>query len=223
MAINLTTIDPTATKFDLTALTSADIHQLTAVELRKLGSQCGIKGASRGKRDELLKALTIVRASQLKAKAEAEEKAKAEAEAKAAAEASAKAAAEATNDDGPVTVRKGQPRTGFAIPKPAVEKATRPRAGVSISRQGQIVRAKGNKAEVVRAAAAAIGYAVKIAVKGGQTILTATSEFRQLCLVWDDRGRYVYPASKWETSDGDGNTVIRRVRNVSEALRLIEI
>lgn len=50
---------------NLTEISTESMMALTAVELRKLGALAGIKGASKGKKDDLLKALVIVRHEQL--------------------------------------------------------------------------------------------------------------------------------------------------------------
>lgn len=57
---------------NLTETTVEAIMALTAAELRKLGAQAGIKGASKGKKDDLVKALVVIRHEQLIAKEQAE-------------------------------------------------------------------------------------------------------------------------------------------------------
>lgn len=77
------TADVLTDMIDLTAITLSD---LTAVELRKLGGQVGIKGASKGKRGDLLSDLSIIRNAQqdmIDAQRKAAEKAKSQAAPKA--------------------------------------------------------------------------------------------------------------------------------------------
>lgn len=93
---------------NLTEISTESMMALTAVELRKLGALAGIKGASKGKKDELLKALVIVRHEQLVAQ-EAERVQAAAAEATPATE-TAEPAAEAKPRKGSCEICATRPR-----------------------------------------------------------------------------------------------------------------
>jgi hypothetical protein len=52
-------------------VTGTDFHLLSAVELRKFAAKAGVKGASKGKKADLIAALETIEAAQLKAAADA--------------------------------------------------------------------------------------------------------------------------------------------------------
>jgi len=170
---------------------------MTAVELRVLGRQLGIKGASKGKRLDLLKGITTIRHEQLAA-AEAE---------RAAAEAEQQAcAAEAATSKMELDETRNAPPAG----------------GKRIGRKGQAIYAKGDKYAIVAAEAERLAYVVSKTTSDGNTILQAIAGIRHLTLMWDAKGRYIYSASSWKLSASEaGKPKARRVRNVAEALRLL--
>lgn len=96
-------------------------------------------------------------------------------------------------------------------------KAKRPQAGSS--KAGMVVHAKGDisaKVAVVREAAEARGLKVLAETLKHEYRLVATGDGFELTVTWDGHGRYDYPKSGALVAGK-----VRKVRNVSEALRLI--
>lgn len=236
-------------------LTTTDLTVLTAVELRKTAAAAGIKGASKGRKNDLALALAAIKTQQLD-----------EAAAVAAIQAAAAEPVKTT------TVRKGscnvcekrsavrgtngqcQPcfdeggwenthsdfgHAEFDLAKLTEEQAAEVHgcwicypelnlaqrdAATRGSKSGMEIKAKGDKVQVFKAAAEAAGFTVTVQVEtyeGGNTRTYATAVFggikgEHIVLAWEG-SRFDYPNSQ---ASKDGK--VRKVRNLSEALRLLE-
>jgi hypothetical protein len=239
-------------------VTGTDFHLLSAVELRKFAAKAGVKGASKGKKAELIAALEVIEASQLEAARIEIEAAKA-----AAAPAPAKTVKapklcsicnkrrpsskngksyadqcdpchqeggwENTHSDGghdaileigeaDRTDAQAEEIDGCWICFPELNEAKKERTvRTGVNRQGQVVVAKGDKAEVFRAAAEAAGYDVKVDTETsfGYVTASAAKDGKLIELVWF-ADAYLYGASFVEVAGKR-----RKIRNLKEALRLI--
>lgn len=233
-----------------TDLTVIDFDSATAVEIRKLAAEYGVKGASRGKKADLIAALAPFVAEQRKAKEEAAKPAKKAKKAKTekapkirkfrfsqddlameenghsdnSHETLADPNADLDIKNGGWTFRsQADADKWFAATREEMETCPICHPEIVInsahsgsSRAGMVInvplRADGRtKAETVAARLDAVKVPAKIRRFKGEEILTAEIDGTELKLVWDAQGRYVYGASKFGT---------RKVRNVSEALRL---
>lgn len=232
-------------KIDLTAMTLTEIENLGAVALRKFAAELGVKGASRGKKSDLLGAIVPMwEAARKEAEAKKESAKKAAKPAKApkvrkirftqdelAGEENSHSdnahdslagtdridlegwnfKSQADLDEWVAEERKTMERCPICHPEIVANSAHS-----GSSRAGMVInvplRADGRtKAETVAARLDAVKVPAKIRRFKGEEILTAEIDGTELKLVWDAQGRYVYGASKFGT---------RKVRNVSEALRL---
>jgi Rho termination factor, N-terminal domain len=179
---------------------TAHLESMTAVELRKLGAANGIKGASKGKKADLVAAIAAIRI------AEAEEL---------AAEQAEKELAE-------------QDMTEVAAHKDAVVDEELAKAARR-SRRGMVIVAKGtevHKSETFRKAAEALGYQVEIeytetgevdeddepiirhhavATKGGTVV----------------EGSWIGKAWDYANAGAGIGGKARKVRNLKEALRIL--
>lgn len=226
---------------------TAHLESMTAVELRKLGAANGIKGASKGKKADLVAAIAAIRI------AEAEELARKEREAAAAAAPAAPkkgicedcgrrvgksghptlctacydyAGWENTHSD---SGHEGNPEAEDAEICPVCHPELDPRKAVKPgrSRAGMVIVAKGtelHKSETFRVAAEAAGWTVTIL---GYVNLAEDGE---------EQERYVATATKdgdtielawngraydYPSSSANFGGKGRKVRNLKEALRLI--
>lgn len=228
-----------------TDLTVIDFDAATAVEIRKLAAEFGVKGASRGKKADLIAALAPFVAEQRKAKeAKPAKKAKAEKAPKVrkirfsqdelameenghsdnAHETLADPNADLDIKNGGWTFRsQADADKWFAATREEMEtcpichpEIVANTAHSGSSRAGMVInvplRADGaTKAATVAERLKAVKVPAKVRRYKGHEILTAEIDGTELRLEWDAQGRYVYGASKFGT---------RKVRNVSEALRL---
>lgn len=191
---------------NLLALTETGLNANTAVELRKAAAELGIKGASKGRKADLILAIMdLVYAAQDAKKAEdAElaEKYQAVLDAEKALETST--APEATDEA-------------------AAKKARRSRLGMVIVAKGTEI----HKSATFKAAAEASGWSVELTVtvetveEDGEEFeiekhtAVATREGDSIVMVWNGRA-YDYPASQGFIGGKD-----RKIRNLKEALRVI--
>lgn len=176
---------------------TAHLDSMTAVELRKLGATMGIKGASKGKKADLVSAIAAIRIAQ------AEEAAKVEA----AVDAKVNKGVDATAGDDSETAKK----------------ARRSRRGMVIVAKGTEV----HKSLTFKLAAEAIGWTVEIerltevVEEDGEEFeiekhtAVATREADSITMVWNGRA-YDYPASQGFIGGKD-----RKIRNLKEALRVL--
>lgn len=230
-----------------TDLTVIDFDATTAVEIRKLAAEYGVKGASRGKKADLVAALAPFVAEQRKAK-EAPKAAK-----KDKTEKAPKVRKIRFSQDELAMEENGHSDQGHeaiaATPvgefpaawgTPAKKDLAKDLAYIAeirkametcpvchpeivantahsgSSRAGMVInvplRADGRtKATVVAEKLDALKIEAKVRRFKGDEILTAKIGDSELKLVWDAQGRYVYAFSAFNG---------RKVRNVSEALRL---
>lgn len=228
-----------------TDLTVIDFDSATAVEIRKLAAEYGIKGASRGKKADLTAALAPFVAEQRKAK-----------EAKPAKKAKTPPAEKVRkirftqdelameenghSDQGHEAIAAtpvGEYPANWGTGKPSAKdlayvaeireemkrcpichpEIVANSAHSGSSRLGMVInvplRADGRtKAETVAARLDALKIDAKIRRFKGDEILTAKIGDKELKLTWDAQGRYVYALSSFNG---------RKVRNVSEALRIV--
>lgn len=228
----------------MTDLTVIDFSAATAVEIRKLAAEFGIKGASRGKKADLTAALAPFVAEQREAKeAPAKATEKAEKVRKIRFSQDELAMEENSHSDrGHETVAatpEGEYPEAWGVP--AAKNLAKDLASIAeirkameacpichpeivantahsgSSRTGMVInvplRADGRtKATVVAEKLDALKIDAKIRRFKGDEILTAKIGEKELKLVWDAQGRYVYDFSNFNG---------RKVRNVSEALRLV--
>lgn len=216
-------------------ITTTDLTKLTAVELRKLGGQCEIKGASKGRKDELMAQLVTIQQGQLEAAKQAE--VKATAPRKGICEDCGKrrisklvvgpnlcdvcydyAGWENTHQDGDEGPEDHEtcPICHPELDKRYVVREGRSRAGMEIVAKGTEI----HKSETFKAAAEAAGWTVQVhteTYEGGNTrhYADATKDGNAIQLAWDGRA-YDYPASSARINGKD-----RKVRNLKEALRLL--
>lgn len=235
------------TKIDLTAMTLTEIESLGAVALRKFAAELGVKGASRGKKSDLLDAIVPMWEA---AKAEAAKTAKPAKKAKTEKPAKVRkirfsqdelameenghsdnSHEELSDPNADLDIKNGgwtfrsqaDADAWFAETRKIMEtcpichpEIIANTAHSGSSRAGMVinvpVRANGaTKAATVAARLDAVKIPAKIRRFKGHEILTAEIDGTELRLEWDAQGRYVYGSSKFGT---------RKVRNVSEALRL---
>jgi len=218
---------------ELTALTETGLNANTAVELRKAAAELGIKGASKGRKADLIvEIMKLVDAAKAEAAKQAETK---PAPRRGGCEDCGRrvnknvhpdicevcydyAGWENTHQDGD----KG-PEGHEACPicHPELDKRFTRREGRS--RAGMEIVAKGteiHKSETFKAAAEAAGWTVEIhteTYEGGNTrhYADATKDGNAIQLAWEGRA-YDYPASSARIGGKD-----RKVRNLKEALRLL--
>ena len=227
----------------MTDLTVIDFDAATAVEIRKLAAEYGIKGASRGKKADLTAALAPFVAEQRKAKeAKPAKKAKTEKAPKVRkirfSQDELAMEENGHSDQGHEAIAAtpvGEYPAGWngkgtaedlayvAEIREAMETCPVCHPEIVInsahsgsSRAGMVInvplRADGRtKAETVAARLDAVKIPAKIRRFKGHEILTAEIDGTELKLEWDAQGRYIYALSRFGT---------RKVRNVSEALRL---
>ena len=221
---------------ELTALTETGLNANTAVELRKAAAELGIKGASKGRKADLIaEIMKLVEA----AKAEAAKQAEAKPVKKGTCEDCGKrrisklvvgpnlcdvcydyAGWENTHQDGDTGPEDHEscPICHPELDKRYVVREGRSRAGMEIVARGTEV----HKSETFKVAAEAAGWTVKIhteTYEGGNTrhYADATKDGKAIQLAWDGRA-YDYPASSARSGGKD-----RKVRNLKEALRLLAI
>jgi Rho termination factor-like protein len=223
---------------------TAHLQSMTAVELRKLGAKVGIKGASKGKKAELVAAIAEMRI------AEAAKLAAKEAASVKPAKRSSKctdcgrkegfrgselcddcreyAEWENTHSDNGHENGEGEFAEGCPVCHPELD----PRKGpvkTGRSRAGMVIVAKGteiHKSETFRVAAEAAGWTVTVQSEtyelpegttgeGTRYYATATKGESHIALAWDGRA-YDYPES-----GASFHGKARKVRNLKEALRLL--
>ena len=222
---------------ELTALTETGLNANTAVELRKAAAELGIKGASKGRKADLIaEIMKLVEA----AKAEAAKQAEVKPVKKGTCEDCGKrrisklvvgpnlcdvcydyAGWENTHQDGDTGPEDHEscPICHPELDKRYVVREGRSRAGMEIVARGTEV----HKAETFRVAAEAAGWTVKIMdtfaeTEGDGPIRYYADAHRgndAIQLAWEGRA-YDYPSSSARIGGKD-----RKVRNLKEALRLL--
>jgi len=231
----------------MTDLTAINLTTLTAVELRKLAALAGFKGANKGRKADLLAALIPLQNEQVDAAAEAADKVAKPVRKSTCNVCEKRRAAKGTNgqctpcyeegawenthNDGGhadfdlanLTADQDAEVDGCWICYPSLNLAQR-EAVTRSSKAGMEIKAKGDKVQVFKAAAEAAGFAVTVQVEtyeGGNTRTYATAVFggikgEHIVLAWEGT-RYDY-----QNSEASKGGKVRKVRNLSEALRLLE-
>jgi hypothetical protein len=237
-------MNPTAVELGIVShiedLTTMDLSVLTAVELRKLGSAAGIKGAAKGKKADLLIALGEIQTAQRAEKEAVAEPVKVRkgscnvcGQRRAARDLNGQCnpcyeEGAWKNEHQDRSHEDGATDDACWICHPELNEAKRPvRAGRS--RAGMVIVAKGtevHKSETFRVAAVAAGWKVTIQTETYELEDDATGEGTRhyayavkgndgIALAWDGKA-YDYPASSAKLAGKD-----RKVRNLKEALRLL--
>lgn len=222
-------------------LTATDLTAKTAVELRKIGAEAGIKGASKGRKDELMHQLVKIQQEQIEAKRQ-EEQAKAKSEepkrgictecgrkedfqgsglCEADREYAESENAHGDEDHEGPEPTEGDFRNDCQVCHPELDRRSARRIGRS--RAGMVIVAKGSeihKSLLFKREAEAKGWTVEISAEefdGGNTrhFADAHRGDEAIQLAWDGRA-YDYSASSARLKGRS-----RKVRNLKEALRLI--
>jgi hypothetical protein len=200
------------TNLDLTAM---DLNSLTAVELRKVGAQAGVKGAAKGKKADLLAALLPMQSLQIRLAEQ--ELARSTKDAKVEAELAAK-------------------YQDVLDAEKALEASTAPQATDEVakaarrSRMGMVIVAKGtevHKSETFRAAAEALGWNVKIEyMETGEVDEDDEPIIRHHAVATKGgavvEGSWIGKAWDYANAGAGIGGKARKVRNLKEALRILQ-
>lgn len=227
---------------ELTALTETGLNLNTAVELRKAAAELGIKGASKGRKADLIREIMIL-VDAAKAEAAAKVESPKAATRKGSCEDCGRkvvnsihstlcpvcydyAGWENTHSDSGHGDHAGAPSEEMAdcpVCRPELDKRFSRREGRS--RAGMEIVAKGtevHKSNTFKVAAEAKGWIVKVmdtheGTEGedARYVATATKDGDTIELSWNGRA-YDYP-----NSGATLNGKARKVRNLKEALRLL--
>jgi hypothetical protein len=180
---------------------TAHLDSMTAVELRKLGAANGIKGASKGKKADLVAAIAAIRI----------------------AEAEALAAELAEQELAEQDMTEVAAHKDAVVEEELAKKARR-------SRMGMVIVAKGtevHKSETFRAAAEALGWNVKIEYtetgevdEDGEAIIRHHAVATKGGAVVE--GSWIGKAWDYPNAGAGIGGKARKVRNLKEALRILQ-
>lgn len=201
---------------------TAHLESMTAVELRKLGATMGIKGASKGKKADLVAAIAAIRIAQ------AEEAAKAAARQEQVRTDFDYAGWENTHsDEGHELDIVQTDDNGCPVCHPELDARKARKTGRS--RAGMVIVAKGteiHKSETFRAAAAALGYQVEIEYtetgevdEDGEAIIRHHAVATKAGTVVE--GSWIGKAWDYANAGAGIGGKARKVRNLKEALRIL--
>lgn len=181
---------------------TAHLESMTAIELRKLGAANGIKGASKGKKADLVAAIAAIRI----------------------AEAEALAAEQAEKELAEQDMTEVASHKDAVVDEELAKKARR-------SRRGMVIVAKGteiHKSQTFKQAAEAAGWKVTIEVTARMVeedgefyeieCYTATAEQKGSIVV----GSWVGRAWDYAGASAGVGGKARKVRNLKEAIRILQ-